>query len=545
LDEHLRIHDIKEEKKVQKVVTTNTQQSTQKLLQESIDEALRGDEMDAKNIQFFTCNLCSVTFLNELMYSQHMKTHGTTSTTVTPKVEPVAKRATTIYRKEKPVQVQTQNTLSDGDLESIFEKLHSDSSHVAQNNGTTSDGNVLITTQESGGITYNIRIPQDPPQESDEQKPQNIDMPTLDQPEEDSQEKSDSAEQQMAPVSMPSLDEDDNTQSSQGQEQTATLTVENPDGTVTTQTIPMNLDELQNAEEGQQIKFILDNGQYLQLDNHILTTDAEGNQILVQGTDSEHLQQLLQSVGVVMQGNGEGIVGEGEHTLQMINENNQMILVQSEDGGETRLIDASMLSAEGGNIVIQQGADGETHLTTADGIPVSVAFTDQHQEGIVGSGAEGITVAVAGEGGEEQQFVLQQPLQLAEGQEGQVSEDSQTATDQETQSETQQQQSGGEESQQEERTAEDSQEEEGVQSTVPSGEVSSTTETNNESSQEKADDKIDEKKEEVSSSANDDKADSSEAKATTATATTEGTTGENFFNLGEIMQPKSDSKDNK
>jgi hypothetical protein len=347
-------------------------------------------------------------------------------------------------------------------------------------------------------------------------------MPTLDQPDEDAQVKDENAEQQMAPVSMPSLDEDDNTQSSQGQEQTATLTVENPDGTVTTQTIPVNLDELQNAaEEGQQIKFILDNGQYLHLDNHILTTDAEGNQILVQGSDSEHLQQLLQSVGVVMQGNGEGMVGEGEHTLQMMSENNQMILVQSEDGGETRLIDASMLSTEGGNIVIQQGADGETHLTTADGIPVSVAFTDHNEEGI--SGGEGITVAVAGgEGGEEQQFVLQQPMQMG-------SDDSQTAGEEA-------QQQSGEESQ--EHAEESSQE--ATENAGPAGEVSSTTESN-EASQEKAETKEEESnKDEVKDEA---KEESSEAKAddgdtTAATATS----GEGYFNLGEIMQPKEEEE---
>lgn len=210
-------------------------------------------------------------------------------------------------------------------------------------------------------------------------------------------------------VSMPSLhgEEEDNTQSSQ--EQTEVQESGEP--------IPMDLEDLQNAAgEGQQLKFIVDeNGQFLQLDNHILTTDAEGNQILVQGTDQEQLQHLLQSVGVdgqqmlvQLQGNGEGIDGEGT-TLQMLGDGaqGQMILVQGEDG-ESQLIDASMLQTEGGNLVLQQGADGETHLTTADGIPVSVSFAS-------GEGGEGhITVTMAG-GEEGQQIFLQHPDEEAEG----------------------------------------------------------------------------------------------------------------------------------
>lgn len=201
-------------------------------------------------------------------------------------------------------------------------------------------------------------------------------------------------------VSMPSLhgDDEENTQSSQ--EQTEVQGGES---------IPMDLEDLQNAAgEGQQLKFIVDeNGQFLQLDNHILTTDAEGNQILVQGTDQEQLQHLLQSVGVdgnqvlvQLQGNGEEIDGEGT-SLQMLGDENQgqMILVQGADG-ESQLIDASMLQTEGGNLVLQQGADGQTHLTTADGIPVSVSFS--------GEGGEGhITVTMASGHEEGQQIFLQ------------------------------------------------------------------------------------------------------------------------------------------
>lgn len=223
----------------------------------------------------------------------------------------------------------------------------------------------------------------------------------------------DSQEKAEVHVSMPSLNADDEENTQSSQEQTEVQHMEGAES------IPMDLDDLQNAAgDGQQLKFIVDeNGQILQLDNHILTTDAEGNQILVQGTDQEQLQHLLQSVGVdgnqvlvQLQGNGEEIDGEGA-TLQMIGgdgSQGQMILVQGADG-ESQLIDASMLQTEGGNLVLQQGADGETHLTTADGIPVSVSFS--------GEGGEGhITVTMAS-GHEDGQQIFLQPMELGEGQE--------------------------------------------------------------------------------------------------------------------------------
>lgn len=142
--------------------------------------------------------------------------------------------------------------------------------------------------------------------------------------------------------------------------------------------VPMDLEDIQNAAESGQIKFILnENGQLLQLDNHILTTDAEGNQILVQ--DSEQIQQLLQSVGVLQATDGDGT----EQTFQMIQgENNQMILVQG-DNNEAQLIDASMLN-EDGQLVIQHHGDTlpeGMHVVNEDGVqvPVSIAFA-QHLE---------------------------------------------------------------------------------------------------------------------------------------------------------------------
>lgn len=49
--------------------------TTQKLLQDTIEEALRDTgEADSK-IHFFSCNICSLTFIQENYYNQHMETH--------------------------------------------------------------------------------------------------------------------------------------------------------------------------------------------------------------------------------------------------------------------------------------------------------------------------------------------------------------------------------------------------------------------------------------------------------------------------------------
>jgi zinc finger protein 423 len=122
--------------------------TSQKPLTDIIKEALSEEDQDGVNefIEFHSCNLCSLTFVNKKLYAQHMKTHESPVAKAEPKVS---------YAKGK-----SQDTM--GDLESIFEKMHSETSHVTTSNGSLKDSkNVLITTQESGGITYNITIPQD------------------------------------------------------------------------------------------------------------------------------------------------------------------------------------------------------------------------------------------------------------------------------------------------------------------------------------------------------------------------------------------------
>lgn len=147
LQEHLKTHEKIKTVQKQDNKSNSATASTQKLLQDTINEALRDNDtsVDAERLRdlFFSCTLCPLTFLDAKIFSQHMKSHGNQ-----------------VPRKQQH-SASDSNTLSDGDLERIFEKLHSDSAHQTAANGATNDKNVLITTQESGGITYNITIPQD------------------------------------------------------------------------------------------------------------------------------------------------------------------------------------------------------------------------------------------------------------------------------------------------------------------------------------------------------------------------------------------------
>ncbi|XP_017470579.1 PREDICTED: uncharacterized protein LOC108362213 [Rhagoletis zephyria] len=551
-----------------KQITTKQQQATsqnilttQKLLQETIDEALSDNTVNtvvssaantdvlptaANNIRFFSCHICSLTFIQENYYNQHMEAHrqdkegvgsgGSSGTTITTSSSSgsggsmLHPSAAALLSDDNKGDGGDSGDLSshqgggsgvEADIESIFEKMHSDKNDSAGDTLTTSAANTATTTnttsatgqssrdslvitsqQGTGGITFNITIPQPETGTTQEARDSSksiptstapvsvsIDMPVLDQPDEgltptavgksegnSGKEKpvsggSIGADRKVsAPVSMPSLDDDNDTQehmqSQSAQEDkpsseakkgsdsneenartagakqekaeqsskaegaesasgkgasAAAASASDANGDVQSdntaaggegegdhhQQVSMELDEAMQAQvEGGQIKFILnENGQLLQLDNHIIT-DADGNQILVQ--DPEQIQQLLQSAGLLQ--SGDGLDGE---TLQMMTDaNGQMVLVQGENN-ETQLIDASLLNADG-QLVIQQGHDGElgegAHVIGEDGtrIPVSVSYTADGQP-IVRVQQQMLEAS----GGEEDQAVLEKDAAAA------------------------------------------------------------------------------------------------------------------------------------
>lgn len=156
--------------------------TTQKLLQDTIDEALRETGESGPKINFYSCHLCSLTFIQETYYKQHMEKHkressnkkggsgsaataaaGAASSVTTSTVSNthslirtdqrnVANTPTTI------IQTQPNTSISDNDLEIMFEKMHSDKAEI-EGNANNADG-VVITSHESstGGYTFNITM---------------------------------------------------------------------------------------------------------------------------------------------------------------------------------------------------------------------------------------------------------------------------------------------------------------------------------------------------------------------------------------------------
>lgn len=124
------------------------------------------------------------------------------------------------------------------------------------------------------------------------------------------------------PISMPSLDDDD-----------PAALVQATDGEYAQNELDMvGMQQGMELSQGPALKYTLDeNGQLVQMGAHHILTDADGNQIVLQGGDPAQLQHLL-----------AGLQGG---TVQMMNdENNQMIFVE-QNHQASDLIEESIMSA--------------------------------------------------------------------------------------------------------------------------------------------------------------------------------------------------------
>lgn len=146
--------------------------TTQKLLQDTIDEALRETGDSGPKINFYSCHLCSLTFIQETYYKQHMETHKRENSKKTASAASAAVTTSTIsnthslIRTDQRVantpttiiQTQPNTSISDNDLEIMFEKMHSDKAEI-EGNANNTEG-VVITSHESstGGYTFNITM---------------------------------------------------------------------------------------------------------------------------------------------------------------------------------------------------------------------------------------------------------------------------------------------------------------------------------------------------------------------------------------------------
>lgn len=170
---HFETHKSQQQAQPKQLVQhTIVSQDTQKLLQDSIDEVLRDSGDATPKIHFFSCQVCSLTFIQETYYKQHMETHkrdskkgaasvATTAThTSNSTVQSLIKQEVrTTGTPTTIIQTQGNQSISDNDLEIMFEKMHSEKTEIE---GNASGGeSLVITSQESstGGYTFNITMP--------------------------------------------------------------------------------------------------------------------------------------------------------------------------------------------------------------------------------------------------------------------------------------------------------------------------------------------------------------------------------------------------
>lgn len=163
--------------------------TTQKLLQDTIEEALRETGDAGPKINFYSCHICSLTFIQETYYKQHMETHkresskksGANAITTTAATSTTSSSHSLIRADQRVVntpttiiQTQTNNSISDTDLEIMFEKMHSDKAEI-EGNANNTEG-LVITSQESstGGYTFNITMAN-----QQDATPNNIDLESV------------------------------------------------------------------------------------------------------------------------------------------------------------------------------------------------------------------------------------------------------------------------------------------------------------------------------------------------------------------------------
>lgn len=171
------VTQIQQQQQMQQTQIVSQDLTTQKLLQDTIDEALRETGDSGPKINFYSCRPCSLTFIQETYYKQHMETHkretnkklGTstvaqTTSTVSTSAHSLIRTDQRVVSTPTSIIQTTPNTtsISDTDLEIMFEKMHSDKAEI-EGNANSADG-LVITSQESssGGYTFNITMANQP-----------------------------------------------------------------------------------------------------------------------------------------------------------------------------------------------------------------------------------------------------------------------------------------------------------------------------------------------------------------------------------------------
>ncbi|KAH8295856.1 hypothetical protein KR018_012503 [Drosophila ironensis] len=448
--------------------------NTQKLLQETIDEAL-SDSVPAaggtatvvasseqeNNIRFFSCSLCSLTFIQETYYNHHMETHRRDKKVVATGASALNSAATALLSDEPgeaPGKAGEEGgeQNAEADIESLFEKLHSDKNESGEaQKGGGKGGEMVITSQEgSGGITFNITIPQPDGDQSAKNSPNatapvsvSIDMPVLDQAEDESQsqgsvdgkreagEKNASAgdsKSNAAPVSMPSLDDDNEAAAAVSAAPEEAKAATKPSGEKAKGKAEESAKEKEAAAAAAEEPHPSDEVATKRNAADTATADSEAAAASAEGAESAE-GEVTAGTGVEGEA-GEGAAGEQQVAIELDEamqaqvDGGQIKFIMNENGHLLQLDNHILTDAEGNQIIVQDpeqiqqllqsvgvlqsgdGLEGETlqMMTDGSGQMVLVHGDNNEQQLIDASllNAEGQLIIQQGQDGEEGAHVI-------------------------------------------------------------------------------------------------------------------------------------------
>lgn len=468
LVKHFEVHQSPSASTVSPKQSVSQNLNTQKLLQETIDEAL-SDSLPAStavvattesenNIRFFSCSICSLTFIQETYYNHHMETHRRDKKATSAGATALNSAATALLSDEPGEATgkagdESGEQNAEADIESLFEKLHSDKNESGEAPKPGSKGGeMVITSQEgSGGITFNITIPQPDGDQSQKDSPNttapvsvSIDMPNLDQAEDESQSqgsidaKGESGEassadskSNAAPVSMPSLDDDNEAAAAEAEasEETKTASKAGQEKAKAKAGESAKSKEAAAAEEPQPS----DEGDVVakREATDTPTTESEANATTAEAGESGE-GEVTASTGAEGEAGeaagGEHVAMELDEAMQAQVEGGQIKFIVNENGHLLQLDNHILTDAEGNQIIVQdpeqiqqllqsvgvlqsgEGLEGETlqMMTDGSGQMVLVHGDNNEQQLIDASllNSEGQLIIQQGQDGEEGAHVI-------------------------------------------------------------------------------------------------------------------------------------------
>uniref|UniRef100_A0A1A9WWN6 C2H2-type domain-containing protein n=1 Tax=Glossina brevipalpis TaxID=37001 RepID=A0A1A9WWN6_9MUSC len=383
----------------------------------------------ANNIRFFSCHICSLTFIQENYYKQHMESHrydanirnnsnlensitAITKTFLVSETSRFETNAGEIAVQQQHASITTHDVsgaISDADIESIFEMMHSDKCESTATTATPassvsgSKDQVVITSQaDSGGaITFNVTLSgqetEIAPVAHDEHSlytqqgisiasgpaSASIDMPTLDQADETihaaatttsnvttiaiSKSEVEVKSSISGPVSMPSLD-DDSEERNLSITKSTTFNVQSQ-AEIDNNVKPMGDGNIQTETEKQCSESSPEAPTSIASENFIVSQDNDINvaeEIAIEMLEAFHEQQSTAAVPEIDQQQQVPLELDAAN-FQAQMESGQIKFVLNENG-ELLQLDNQIITDADGNQILLQDSEQVQQLLQSSGV---------------------------------------------------------------------------------------------------------------------------------------------------------------------------------